>query len=85
MFIALNATGGSTFFASAQSTTSFMYFSLGTISTTGAGDLEPTSDLARLLTNSEAVIGRVYLVVFVAMLVGLFAAGRTRNGPSLEP
>lgn len=84
VYLVLNTTLSAPFFGSPQSTTSFMYFSLGTISTAGAGSLEPFSDLARMLTNSEAIVGQVYLVVFVAMLVGLFAAGRGRTGPSVD-
>jgi hypothetical protein len=61
------------FFAGAgdQPTTSFMYFSLTSITTVGYGDLTAATNLGRLLATSEAVSGQVYLVTFVAMLVGL--------------
>jgi hypothetical protein len=54
-----------------EPTTSFMYFSLTSITTVGYGDLAPAGALGRLLATSEAVVGQVYLVTFVAMFVGL--------------
>lgn len=74
------------FFDSAQPTTSYMYFSLTTITTTGYGDLTAASAFGRLLAMAEAVTGQVYLVTFVAMLVGLFAANRMAGRPAVaEP
>ena len=64
------------FFGIAQPTTSFMYFSLTTVTTTGYGDLTASSNLGHLLATSEMVIGQVYLVTFVAMIVGLYASNR---------
>lgn len=64
------------FFGDPQPTTSYMYFSLTTITTTGYGDLTAASDVGRLLAMAEAVVGQIYMVTFVAMLVGLFIAGR---------
>ena len=57
-------------------TTSFMYFSLVSVTTLGYGDLAPATELGRLMATAEAVIGQVYLVTFVAMLVGLFIQQR---------
>lgn len=59
-----------------ESSTDFMYFSLVTVTTVGYGDLSPGDDLPRLLATSEWVIGQVYLVTFVAMLVGLMIQQR---------
>lgn len=66
------------FFASTddQSSTAFAYFSLTTITTLGYGDLSPATDVARFLATTEALVGQVYLVTFVAMTVGLFIAQR---------
>jgi hypothetical protein len=72
------------FFGAPQPTTSYMYFSLTTITTTGYGDLTAAAPFGRLLAMSEAVTGQVYLVTFVAMLVGLFAATRGRGIVPLE-
>jgi hypothetical protein len=57
----------------------FMYFSLVTITTLGYGDLAPAAPAGRLLAATEAVIGQVYLVTFVALLVGLMIQQRDRS------
>jgi hypothetical protein len=63
----------------------FMYFSLATITTVGYGDLAPASDVGRLLAALEALLGQVFLVTFVALLVGLLAerwrVNRSPAGP----
>lgn len=56
--------------------TDFMYFSLVTLTTVGYGDLSPVDALPRLLATAEAVLGQVYLVTFVAMMVGLLIQQR---------
>jgi len=60
-------------FGRAEPTTSFMYFSLVTLTTVGFGDLTPVTNLGRLAASAESVVGQLYLVTFVAMLVGLVA------------
>lgn len=47
-----------------------VYFSLATITTVGYGDVFPSSDITRPLSNLEAVIGQFYMTVLVARLVG---------------
>ena len=47
---------------------------MATLTTIGYGDFTAHTDLGRLLCTAEAMIGQIYLVAFVAMLVGLFAA-----------
>ena len=83
VFIASTSIVGAPFFGDPQPTTSYMYFSLTTITTTGYGDLTAASPLGRLLAMAEAVTGQVYLVTFVAMLVGLFAANRIAGRPAV--
>jgi hypothetical protein len=70
--LALHGLTGDLFFADAQSTTAFMYFSLATITTVGYGDLSAVTELGRLLASAEAFIGQVLLVVVVARLVSLY-------------
>lgn len=60
------------FFGSAEPTTAFPYFSLVTITTLGYGDLFPVTELGRILSTAEAVIGSVFLVIGVARLVSLW-------------
>lgn len=74
-FLSVYALTGS-FFAEAEPTTAYMYFSLTSVSTLGFGDLVTTTDLGRLLATSEAIVGQVYLVAFVALVVGRYAANR---------
>lgn len=63
---------GSPVFAQPEPTTSFMYFSLVTITTLGYGDLSPVSEASRYFATAEAVIGTIFLVTVVARLVALF-------------
>jgi hypothetical protein len=80
VFTTVNAYQGTPFFGQEEPTTSFMYFSLTTLTTVGYGDLAAVTPLGRLLAASEAVIGQVYLVTFVAMLVALFASRFVEKG-----
>ena len=56
-----------------------LYFSFVTITTTGYGDIIPTSAEARMLAVLESVTGQLYLAVLVARLVGLHISQSTRN------
>jgi hypothetical protein len=47
----------------------FLYFSFVTLTTLGYGDIAPNGDLAQMLCVAEALIGQLYLAVFVARLV----------------
>jgi hypothetical protein len=49
----------------------FGYYSLGTLSTIGAGDITPVSLQARYATVAESITGQFYLAILVARLVGL--------------
>lgn len=48
-----------------------MYFSFVTLTTLGYGDVSPVGDIARTLSTLEAVIGQMFVAVFIARLVGL--------------
>jgi len=48
-----------------------IYFSYVTMSTLGYGDIVPLPPLPKLISMIEAITGQVYLVVMVAMLVGV--------------
>lgn len=78
VFVSIEALQGD-FFGVPVRRTSYMYFSLENLTTLGYGDLTPKTDLARLLATSEAVIGQVFLVTFVAVLVGRFASRSIRG------
>ncbi|MBK1619744.1 ion channel [Lamprobacter modestohalophilus] len=50
------------------------YFSLVTLSTLGYGDITPLSPVARSLAMVEAVVGPMFVAVFLARLVGVRTA-----------
>jgi hypothetical protein len=47
------------------------YYSFTTLTTLGYGDICPQNSFAMVLSSLEAIIGQVYLAVFVARLVAL--------------
>lgn len=79
-FLAVDSYGPS-FFGEDEPTTSFMYFSLTSITTVGYGDLSAATPPGRLLAASEAVLGQVYLVTVVAFTVSLLGEQRRRDQP----
>ena len=58
---------------------SFIYLSFVTLTTLGYGDLTPLSRVTQMLASAEAIFGQLFLAVFMARLVGLYAA-RRRSG-----
>lgn len=51
-----------------------LHFSFTTLTTLGYGDIVPVSDMALVLTNIEAIIGQMYVTIFIAILVGGYLA-----------
>ena len=62
--------------------TRFLYFSFVTLTTLGYGDIAPKSDLAQMFAVAEALIGQLYLTIFVARLVALYV-GHRRGDPTV--
>jgi hypothetical protein len=56
---------------------SFRYFSFTTLTTLGYGDIRPLSHVARMLSIGEALMGPLYLAIFVARLVGTYIGQRS--------
>jgi len=52
--------------------TTLLYYSFVTLTTLGYGDIAPSGDIARMFAVSEALIGQLYLVVFLARLVAVY-------------
>jgi Ion channel len=52
------------------------YFSFVTLTTVGYGDYSPASDVGHTLSNTEALLGQLYLVTVVAVLVSRMSRGR---------
>ncbi|MEZ4333092.1 MAG: potassium channel family protein [Myxococcota bacterium] len=70
--------------ASLQDTSSLparlLYFSFITLTTTGYGDITPNAEIAQMLAAGEALIGQLYVAIFIARLMGLhIEAGRPRT------
>lgn len=53
-----------------------LYFSFTTLTTLGYGDIAPHSPIARLLTSTEAIIGQLYVAIFIARLVSVQVSQR---------
>jgi len=64
------------FFGRVVPSTVYVYYSLTTISTLGFGDYAAADSPGRAASVIEALIGQIYLVVVIAMLVGLFVSSR---------
>ena len=47
------------------------YYSFTTLTTLGYGDIVPTTPYTKILAVLEAIVGPVYLAIFIAQLVGL--------------
>lgn len=61
--------------------TKLLYFSFVTLTTLGYGDITPVSQTAQMLAVGEAIVGQLYLAIFIARLVALYAVGtRLRAG-----
>ena len=50
----------------------FVYFSVTTLTTLGYGDIVPATQPARVMTSAEAMIGQLYVAMFIGRLVGLY-------------
>lgn len=58
----------------------FVFFSYTTLTTTGYGDLTPTSSIGRVLAVFEMLVGTLYLATTISRLVAVFKPSGIRNG-----
>jgi Ion channel len=56
-----------------------LYFSFGTLTTAGSGDIAPIHPIARSLVNIEAMIGQLYPATLLARLVTLEIEGEAER------
>lgn len=64
---------------SISSETTFMYFSVVTLSTLGYGDVFPVTEQARTIAALEAMTGQIFLTFVVARLVGMHVATQSQS------
>ena len=55
------------------------YYSFTTLTTLGYGDITPVANYAKILAIMEAVIGPVYLAIFVAQIIGMNIAQKMKG------
>jgi Ion channel len=58
-----------------------VYFSFVTLATLGYGDLTPATDVGRLLSVTESIVGSLYLVTAVSLVVSRVGMPRARRLP----
>lgn len=56
----------------------FLYFSFTTLTTVGYGDISPVSDVTRMFTNLQAIIGQMYPAIIISILVSIYTSGRVK-------
>jgi Ion channel len=56
-----------------------VYFSFGTLTTAGSGNIAPLHPIARTLCNLEAMIGQLYPATLLARLVTLEIEGEAKR------
>ncbi len=74
VFYLVNVLNPGSFAASGTDSPDLMYFSFVTLATLGYGDITPKSNMARSLSVVEALVGMLYIAIFMARLVSLRAA-----------
>jgi len=60
----------------------YLYYSFVTLTTLGFGDVTPISNVARVWTTLEAIVGQLYLTVVMARLMGIYLARRIEKKDS---
>lgn len=52
-----------------------LYFSFVTLTTLGFGDIAPNGEVMQTVVVTEAIIGQLYVAIFIARLMALYIAG----------
>ena len=66
-------------FTAITNSNDYIYYSFVTLTTLGYGDISAQSNIAKSMSILEAVIGQLYLAIFVAQLIGMRIASRSRS------
>jgi hypothetical protein len=62
-----------------DSISTLLYFSAVTMTTLGYGDITPVLPTSRTVCTVQAVVGQLYVAIFVARLVALHVAHNTKS------
>jgi voltage-gated potassium channel Kch len=62
-----------------------IYFSVTTLTTLGYGDIVPAGEAARTATSLEALVGQLYIAIFIGRLVGLQVGQRAADREAAPP
>jgi len=62
--------------------TTLFYFSFTTLTTLGFGDITPVRPIAQFLCSAEAVIGQLFVAIFIGGLVALRVGSAQREKPT---
>lgn len=81
IYLLMGAISNGHFFVGAllENRTIYPYYSFSTLTTVGFGDYTASSNLGRMLSAFEAIIGQLYLVGGVALVVGNIGRQRSVN------
>ena len=82
LYALLNYFAPNSFTANSGGEVMLVHFSFTTLTTLGYGDIVPANRIAAVLTDGEALVGQLYLTIFVARLVGLYT--QQSAGPTTE-
>jgi hypothetical protein len=77
VFYLVNILNPNSFAANGTESPDLMYFSFVTLATLGYGDITPKTNIARSLAVIEALVGMLYIAIFMARLVSMRATGDT--------
>ncbi|MHC4758286.1 MAG: potassium channel family protein, partial [Planctomycetota bacterium] len=55
------------------------YYSFTTLTTLGYGDIAPVTSYAKILAVTEAVVGPIFIAIFIAQLVAMNMASKLRE------
>lgn len=80
-YAVLEAISGTPFFAASRAIvpSDFVYYSFVTLTTIGYGDLTAASEIGRIFSIIEAIMGSLYLVIVVALIVSNVRPSKART------
>jgi hypothetical protein len=56
-----------------------LYFSFGTLTTSGFGDIVPVTRVARTAAMVEGIVGQLFMAILIARLVGVYPQTMVRE------